>query len=164
MHLIWPLDPGTFVCAYDTTILTNYEPSGLVGERIILCILHGCWVNFNVEQVGNGNSTCSMNLEGIKLNLPYRLFDSSNNQSKYGRQATHYIIRRGQSLITCLKQHNTNCTYIIWLTLAKCSSSSFMSTICIPISSIIALGLYLISSRALSSILYWNSRDKQVHV
>ena len=52
----------------------------------------------------------------------------------------------------------------IWLTLAKCSSSSFMSTICIPISSIIARGLYLISSRALSSILYWNSRDKQVYV
>ena len=41
-----------------------------------------------------------------------------------------------------------------------------MPIICIPISSIhvIARGLYLISSLALSSILYWNSRDKQVYI
>ena len=37
-------------------------------------------------------------------------------------------------------------------TLARWSSSIFMSTICIPMSRMIALGLYLMSSRALSKI------------
>ena len=38
---LWLLDPGSLICAYGTTILTNREPSELVGEHIVLCVLHG---------------------------------------------------------------------------------------------------------------------------
>ena len=31
---LWPLGHGTLVCAHGTTILTNHEPSELVGDRI----------------------------------------------------------------------------------------------------------------------------------
>ena len=39
---LWPLGPGNLVCAHSTTILTNREPSKLVGVCIFGCILCFC--------------------------------------------------------------------------------------------------------------------------
>ena len=35
---LWPLGPGNLVCAHGTTILTNREPSELVGEHIFYAL------------------------------------------------------------------------------------------------------------------------------
>ena len=37
------LGHGTLVCAHDTTILTNHEPSKLVGERIFYALHVRIW-------------------------------------------------------------------------------------------------------------------------
>ena len=66
---LYSLGHGTLVCAHDTTILTNHEPSKLVGERIFHDLQVRIWtiIKENVYLKNIFRCTCIISTHSPKL-------------------------------------------------------------------------------------------------